>query len=69
VDSWFTDAELRFTFTDERTGQTQTLESNYDYGIAPQYGAMLVYEHTDAPKDAPAITVDARIGKVPGEKD
>jgi hypothetical protein len=69
VDSWFTDAEQVFTFTDERTGQTETLESNYDYGIAPQYGGMLVYEHTDAPKEGPTIRVDARVGKVPGTKD
>jgi hypothetical protein len=66
VDSWFTDAEQRFTYTDDRTGQTETLESNYDFGIATQYGGMLVYEHTDAPKDGPSIKIDARIGKVPG---
>jgi hypothetical protein len=69
VDSWFTDAVQRYTFTDDRSGQTQTYETNYDYGIAPQYGGMLVFEHTEAPNDSPAITVNARVGKVPGEKD
>ena len=65
VDSWFVDAELRFTFTDSRTGQTETLDANYDYGVAPQYGALLVFEHIDAPKDGPVVRLDARIGRVP----
>jgi hypothetical protein len=65
IDSWFTDAQQTFTYTDDRTGQTQTLESNYDYAIAPQFGGMLVSEHTEAPLEGPAIVVDARIGQVP----
>ncbi|MGH2760101.1 MAG: hypothetical protein ACRDKJ_11145 [Actinomycetota bacterium] len=65
VDSWFVDAAYRFTFTDSRTGQTQTLESNYDYGVAPQYGAQLTYEKTDAPLEEPSIQIEQRIGQVP----
>ncbi|MGH2758203.1 MAG: hypothetical protein ACRDKJ_01430, partial [Actinomycetota bacterium] len=55
----------RFTYTDSRTGQTQTLESNYDYGVAPQYGSQLTYEKTDAPLEEPSIQIEQRIGQVP----
>jgi hypothetical protein len=65
VDSWFVDAEYRFTYTDDRTGQTQTLESNYDYGIATQFGAQLVFEKIDAPLEEPVIQIEQRIGQVP----
>lgn len=65
VDSWFTDAQYRFTYTNDRNGQTETLESNYDFGVATQYGALLVFEHTDAPSEEPSIKLDQRIAVVP----
>jgi hypothetical protein len=66
VDSWFVDGELTYTYTDSKNGQTQELHSNYDYGVATQYGAMIVFEHVDAPKDEPSVQLEARVGKVPG---
>lgn len=65
VDAWFVDAAYRFTYTDDRTGQTRTLESNYDYGVATQYGAQLVFEKVDAPLDDPVIEIKSRIGQIP----
>jgi hypothetical protein len=64
VDSWFVDAELVYQYP-TGNGQTETIESNYDYGVAPQYGAMLVFEHVEAPKEGPVIRIDARVGRVP----
>jgi hypothetical protein len=65
VDTWFTDAEQIFRYTDNRTGQTETLVSNYDYGVATQYGGLIVFEHVDAPRDEPAVKIEARVGRVP----
>ncbi len=67
VDSWFIDAEQIFRYTDDRNGQTETLGSNYDYGVAPQYGSMIVFEHIDAPMDGPAVRIDSRVGRVPAQ--
>lgn len=65
VDTWFVDADRTFRYTDSRTGQTQTEESNYDYGVATQFGGLIIYEHLDVPKDAPVLTLDLRVGEVP----
>ena len=66
VDSWFVDALQIYQYP-AGNGQTETIEANYDYGIAPQYGGMIVYEHIDAPRDGPVAQVDFRVGRVPGK--
>jgi hypothetical protein len=68
VDSWFINADLTFTTSDNRTGQTETFNMNYDYAVAPQYGGQLVFEHVEAPRDDPVLRVDSRIGRVPEVK-
>ncbi len=65
VDSWFVDAEQIFRYTDGRNGQTQSIRSNFDYAVAPQYGSQFVFVHQEVPVDAPALVIDARIGRVP----
>lgn len=65
VDSWLTTATQRFTYTDSASGQTQTLESRYDFAFAIQYGSILVFEHVESPKDGPVIVLDSRIGQIP----
>jgi hypothetical protein len=65
VDTWLIDAVETFRFSDPDTFQTETIEANYDYGVAPQFGGMILFEHIEAPIDGPFITVDARVGKVP----
>lgn len=65
VDTWFVDAQQEYTYTDNSTGQTESLVSNYDYGVATQYGALIIFEHVDAPLDEPAVKLEARIGQVP----
>jgi hypothetical protein len=65
VDSWLTTTTEDFTYTDSSTGQTQTLESRYDYAFAIQYGSILVYEHTEAPAQGPVLIVDDRIAEIP----
>ena len=65
VDSWFVDAVQTYRYP-AGNGQTETIEANYDYGIAPQYGGMIVFEHVDAPRDGPVAQIDFRVGKVPG---
>jgi hypothetical protein len=65
VDTWLIDATETFRFSDPTTFQTETIEANYDYGIAPQFGGMILFEHIEAPIDGPFINVDARVGKVP----
>lgn len=64
VDSWFVDAVQTYRYPTDN-GQTETLEANYDYGIAPQFGGMLVYEHIEAPLEGPIARVDFRVGRVP----
>jgi hypothetical protein len=64
VDSWLVDTTQRFTYNDGN-GQRETLESRYRYAFAIQYGSILVYERTEAPKDGPVITIDSRIGQIP----
>ena len=68
VDTWFVDADQRIRFTDPETFQTETIEADYDYGVAPQYGGLLLYERVVAPKDGPIITVSSRVGKVPEQR-
>ena len=65
VDTWLVDAVQTLRVTNPDTLQTETFESNYDYGVAPQYGSQLLYERVEAPRDGPIITVSARVGKVP----
>ena len=65
VDSWFVDAQQTYLFPDPETRQVEALESNYDYGVATQFGGMLVLEHVEAPSDSPVITIESRIGAVP----
>jgi hypothetical protein len=65
VDSWLTSTIEDYTYNDSSTGQTQTLESRYDYAFAIQYGSILVYEHTEAPAQGPVLIVSDRIGEIP----
>jgi hypothetical protein len=64
VDSWLTTTTQQYTYQ-TASGQTQTLESRYDYAFAIQYGSILVFEHTESPKDGPVIVIDTRIGQIP----
>jgi hypothetical protein len=65
VDSWFVDATQTLRYNDPETFQTQTIEADYNYGVAPQFGGMLVYERVKAPRDGPIVTIEARVGSVP----
>jgi hypothetical protein len=65
VDTWFVDATEKYRYSDPQTLQTQTIEADYDYGVAPQYGGLLLYERVVAPIDGPIITIDSRVGRVP----
>jgi len=65
VDSWLTTTVEDYTYNDSSTGQTQTLESEWDYAFAIQYGSILVYEHTEAPRDGPVLIVNDRIAEIP----
>jgi len=65
VDSWLTTSVQDYTYNDSATGQSQTLESEYDFAFAIQYGSIPVYEHTEAPKDGPVLIIDDRIGEIP----
>lgn len=65
VDSWFVDAVETLRYNDPATFQTETIEADYNYGVAPQFGGMLVYERVIAPKDGPIVTIEARVGNVP----
>jgi hypothetical protein len=65
VDAWLVKTTESYTYTNSKTQQTNTLQSTYDYAIAPQYGSLLVFEHTEAPKDGPVVVISARIGRVP----
>jgi hypothetical protein len=65
VDSWLTTSTQDYSYTDASTGQTQTLESRYDYAFAIQYGSLPVYEHTESPKDGPVLIINNRIGQIP----
>jgi hypothetical protein len=65
VDTWFIDAVETFRFSDPNTFQTETIDADYNYGIAPQFGGMILYERIVAPREGPVITVEARVGKVP----
>lgn len=64
VDTWFVDAEQTYQYP-AGGGQTEELAANYDYGVAIQYGGLVVFEHVDAPQDGPAVEIEARIGEVP----
>lgn len=64
VDAWFVDAVQNFRYTTEN-GQTETIETNLDYGVAPQFGGMLVFEHIDQPREGPVFSIDFRVGRVP----
>jgi hypothetical protein len=64
VDSWLMDAEQIITYP-AQNGQTETLHYNYDFGLAPQYGSIIVFEHVDAPIEGPVASIDFRIGRVP----
>ena len=68
IDTWLMKTTETYTYNNSRNGQTNTLESTYNYAFALQYGGLLAYEHTEAPKDAPVIVLDARIGRVPMSK-
>ena len=65
VDSWFVDAVETLRYNDPESFQTETIEADYNYGVAPQFGGMLVYERVEAPQDGPIVTIEARVGKVP----
>lgn len=65
VDSWLVDAEETYRYTDPDTLQTNEIDSNYDYGMAPQYGSIVIFEHVVAPKDGPVINLSSRVGEVP----
>lgn len=65
VDSWFVNAEQTIRVTDPQTLQTESFESDYDYGVGPQFGSMLLYERIEAPKEGPIISVAARIAEIP----
>jgi hypothetical protein len=65
VDTWLIDAVETFRFSDPETFQTETIEADYDYGIAPQFGGTILYERVVAPREGPIITLEARVGKVP----
>jgi hypothetical protein len=65
VDSWLVDAQETFTISDPETLQTETLEADYNYGVGPQFGGMVLYERVEAPLDGPTVQVDSRIGEVP----
>ncbi len=65
VDSWFVDADQDVRVTNPETLQTETFTGDYNYGVNPQYGSMMMYERVLAPKDGPIVTVEARIGRVP----
>jgi hypothetical protein len=65
VDSWYVDGEQTYLFPDPETRQVETLQSNYDYGVATQYGGEIVVEHVEAPADSPVITIESRVGAVP----
>jgi hypothetical protein len=68
VDTWFVDADERIRFVDPETLQAETIEADYDYGVAPQFGGLLLYERVIAPKDGPIITLTSRVGKVPEQR-
>ncbi len=65
LDSWLVDAEEIYRYTDPQTLQTNEIDATYNYGIATQFGCLLIYEHTEAPADKPIVKVDARIGEQP----
>lgn len=65
VDTWLIDAIETYRFSDPETFQTETIEADYDYGVAPQYGGMILYEKVVAPIEGPVIKLEARVGKVP----
>ena len=65
VDTWLIDATESYRFTDPDTFQTETIEADYDYGVAPQYGGMILYEKVVAPIEGPIIKLEARVGQVP----
>ncbi len=65
VDTWLIDAVESYRFSDPETFQTETIEADYDYGVAPQYGGMILYEKVIAPREGPIIKLEARVGAVP----
>jgi hypothetical protein len=65
VDTWLIDAVESYRFSDPDTFQTETIEADYDYGVAPQFGGMILYEKVIAPREGPIIKLEARVGSVP----
>jgi hypothetical protein len=65
VDTWLIDAVESYRFSDPDTLQTETIEADYDYGVAPQFGGMILYERVVAPREGPIIKLEARVGEVP----
>lgn len=72
LDSWFVDASQEFVDPD---GQTE--RRNYDYGVATQYGGLIVLEHVQTPcgseddagkcNPAPTLSFVAGIGQIDPE--
>ena len=65
VDTWLVDAVESYRFSDPNSLQTETIEADYDYGVAPQFGGMILYERVVAPREGPIIQLEARVGAVP----
>jgi hypothetical protein len=58
LDGWLVRSTL--TFSDGST----TTTSAYNYVVATQYGALIIAEHTEAPKAKPTLVADFNIGQV-----
>ncbi|MEY2569074.1 MAG: hypothetical protein QOE35_3603 [Actinomycetota bacterium] len=58
LDGWLVQSTL--TYSDGSTTET----SVYNYVVALQYGALIIGEHTEAPKDNPTLVTDFNIGQV-----
>lgn len=69
VDSFLVDGEQEFI-----SASGETTRRNYDYGVAPHLGGIIVFEHVDAPctneddegncDPEPTLTFDAHIGQL-----
>lgn len=64
IDTWYMTATQMFTFIDPDDGQTKTVTTNLEYGIATQFGGMLVVEHYEVPAASPDSILDFAIGSV-----
>lgn len=69
VDSFLVDATQEFI-----SSSGESTQRNYDYGVATQFGGMIVFEHVDAPcasqdekgkcDPEPTLTFDAHLGQI-----